>query len=128
MTDGQAALDEEAAAGKHLARCPACRAAGEQMAAATRLLRVRPAQPCRDFLPDLMAVFDAQVAGRHGTAAGVVELLTSAVDRERHRSRPRCVPDHIPVWRVGTERCGCVAGCACGCQEGAPCQCHASVA
>ncbi|WP_010314735.1 zf-HC2 domain-containing protein [Saccharopolyspora spinosa] len=131
LADGQAAPGEEAAAGRHLASCPACRVAAEGMAAVTRWLRVRPAVPSRDFVPGLLAVFDAQVAGRSLVGASVVALWEQPrPDDGQHCTarRPCCVPDHVVVWGVGTASCGCAAGCGCGCQDGAPCQCHASVA
>ena len=126
MADGQAVPAEEAAAARHLARCPACRAAAERITVLTRLLRVRPALSCPDFVPDLMAVFDAQVSARPAVASSAV--VPPERDHECGRRRPCCVPVHAIVWSVGAARCGCVPGCGCGCQSGAPCECHASVA
>ncbi|WP_329065721.1 hypothetical protein [Amycolatopsis sp. NBC_01480] len=101
------------------------------MAAITRRLRIRPAVQCRDFAPDLIAIFDLQVTGRLATGASVVapmEQLQPSDDHRCSRTRPCCVPDHAVVWGVGTARCGCAAVCGCGCQDGNTCRCHASVA
>ncbi|MFK0244166.1 zf-HC2 domain-containing protein [Amycolatopsis azurea] len=116
MTDGQAAPDEEDAAEEHLARCPACRTVAERMVEITRLMRIRPVTPCHDFVLELMDVVDA-AAGTPPSPAGH--------GRGGHH-RPCCVPDHVVVWSVGAEGCGCITSCGCGCQGGAPCQCQVS--